>query len=923
MFKGIVFSPRAVTVCAALWASVTPFAVQAQEASANALALEFAPPLIEPVQICEAREPDIDTTAKWEEWDGLRLPNVDHALIKRDMNRLIQINPGYWSATIQLIIDRLEEVDPSYAGENADLARIKALVAAGAYDELSDRQLVTQLADATTNQSARVKNALAEFYRDGIGVPRDIERANTLLVEAGFAGNADALLALTKMDLDGEGVEGWDLDPSLAVTMAFGSLVGELDASICDRVSRIAREYNNGEIVQHSTQLAHDWFRFAADLGDSNAAWKVVEYHLLAENFAKDNDLLLQYLTQASDDGLPYAQVALGEIYETGSLVEQDLDETLALYRAAATSGQRAGLIRLTQFLEKYPERFGDVDSERVNALRALAEFDGAPGWVFTRLAKGIYETEGRWAGQDEAIAYLERAADLGDMDAMIDLAEALVSRRSNTDDFERAVDLLSYSVSTLGGVSPSSSLYGMFMCQAIDSPRIAEANHWIATENATDTADLALTADEVLQLDADEDVLTVASLQSHALYGRPRALANYLKFLESSPDGDPVLLAFWQDYADRYASVLEAMAELELELDADPRQRLVAIDLLRRQYKRLGSDAALTLAEAMLDYEASDAVFKADEVRALLEQPASAGEGAAMRLLASLAGGESANQQIYEQYADVIDANGDFDALLFAAPFVDKETQDNYLSRAAGIIQCDYKATMSMAQVYLDIGDQENAIHWVGVAEHLLEDSTWTRIDLAEVKLELHGTEAAEDALELFQAAFDLGDPDASRGIVDLSLDQEAATYDPTRAAEMISHALEQDDQVNLGRFLSRYRSADTSAQEAIDGLLDMPAVYEVSARSGDIYSMRVYAMHLRDNAANADDLIQSTEWLARAAEGGDTAAMAEYGYSLAFGIGAEADLPTALDWLQQAAENGSTKAAAITALLNIDGDT
>lgn len=923
MFKGIVFSPRALTVCAALWASVTPFAVHAQEASANALALEFAPPVIDPVQVCVAREPDIDTTAKWQEWDGLRLPSVDHTLIKRDMNRLIQIDPDYWGTTIQLIIDRLEEADPSYAGQNAQLARINALVAAGAYAELSDRQLVAQLAEDTSNHSARVKNALAEFYRDGIGVPRDIARANALLLEAGFAGNADALLALTKMELDGEGVEGWDLDPSLAVTMAFGSLVGELDASICDRVSRIAREYHNGEIVQHSTQLAHDWFRFAADLGDSNAAWKVVEYHLLAENFTKDNDLLLQYLTQASDDGLPYAQVALGEIYETGSLVEQDLDETLALYRAAATSGQRAGLTRLTLFLEKYPEQFGDVENERVNALRALAEVEGAPGWVFTRLAKGIYATEGRWAGQDEAIAYLERAADLGDMDAMIDLAEALVSRRSGTDDFERAVDLLTYSVSTLGGVSPSSSLYGMFMCQATDSPRIAEANHWFSTENATDTANLTLAADELLQLDPDEDALTVASLQSHALYGRPRALANYLKFLESSPDSDPVLLAFWQDYADRYSSVLEALAELEFELAANPTQRLVAIDLLRRQYQRSGSEAALALAEAMLDYEANDEDFNANEVRALLEQPASGGEGAAMHLLASLAGGESANQHIYEQYAQVIDANGDFDALLFAAPFVDKETQDIYLSRAAGIIQCDYKNTMSMAQIHLDIGNQDSAMHWIGIAEHLLEDSTWARADLAEMKLALHGTEAAEEALALFQAAFELGDANASRGIVDLSLDEDATTYDPTRAAQMISYALEQDDRVNLARFLSRYRRADEAAQATIDGFLDMPAVFEISAQSGDVYSMRAYAMHLRDNAGNADDLIQSTEWLARAAEGGDTTAMAEYGYSLAFGIGAEADLPAALGWLEQAAENGSTKAAAITALLNIDGDT
>jgi TPR repeat protein len=138
-----------------------------------------------------------------------------------------------------------------------------------------------------------------------------------------------------------------------------------------------------------------------------------------------------------------------------------------------------------------------------------------------------------------------------------------------------------------------------------------------------------------------------------------------------------------------------------------------------------------------------------------------------------------------------------------------------------------------------------------------------------------------------------------------------------------MISQAVDQQNAKILNLLLVRYRNADPSAKAVIDNMLDMPSIYLVAAQSGDVFSMRAYAVHLRDTATGGDDLNTSTAWFERAAQGGDVTAMAEYGYALAFGIGTDANLDAAVIWLEQAADAGSAKAASITSLLNLNEDT
>lgn len=419
------------------------FAIEEGETAVPKVDLDFRPPETLPARICVARPREAETLARWKQWDGERLPDMTTDLIKRDIKRLQHTDARGWYDTIERAITLMAERDPRFKGHNELLERILAMEAAGMYEELLKSQMVEQLAAAEDDLSPRLKNALSHFYMDGIGVDRDVEKAEELLVSAGFAGNADAILTLSAREMAGSPVAAWDVPVELGVTMAFGALVGELNDRICDRTSRIAREYHNGEIVTRNPQLAHDWYRFTADLGDPYAAWNVAQYHLQAEGgFEKDNALLLTYLRQAADAGLSYAQSELAHLYEDGALVPRDLDAAYELYSDAVTSGGRSALIRLALFLERHDEIFADKAHERIAALEALSKAEDAPGWVFSRLAQLEFERHGRWAGRETGLPLLRAAVARGDLDGTLRYAGYLLAERQNEDAFHEAVEV-------------------------------------------------------------------------------------------------------------------------------------------------------------------------------------------------------------------------------------------------------------------------------------------------------------------------------------------------------------------------------------------------------------------------------------------------------------------------------------------------
>lgn len=884
---------------------------------AQTLPLSFEPPEIQVGPVCIARKSDEALTAQWEAWDGAALPQQDVGLISRDIRRLAEIDPVAWDPTIQRVITLLPGVSRSFSPEHGILARIDQMIAMGQLQQLKSEGLVQQLLDRGDENSPKMLNALANFLSEGIGIDRDSTRGAEFLMAAAYGGNADALLTLSRLAVSGAAPEGWDINPQLAVTMAFGSLVGQIDPLICDRIGRIAREFSSGEVVETDHDLAVRWYRFAADLGDPVAAWRVAEYELQSELVTKDNDVLITYLTKAANGNLPYAQVALGRVYEAGALIPVDIARARSLYEAATDSGDRAGLIRLSGFLEAQLEGDPTVEAAFLDTLDRIAHLENPPAWIFAKLASHVLQEKGRWAGQDEARALLEKGAALDDPIAIMMLAQINFGTARTDVAFYAAVDTLIHALTTLGEAAPAADLRGAFLCKAPDAPLLEQAAYWAEAEAAIGSSSTEFTVSALEQLVKTPDPLAMAALQTQALYGRATPLANLLAVLESS-DAPKSALAFWDDYANRYANVATARAALSLERATNTDERDVALNAFRAAIATGETGAALKLAKALLA-DGTDAARA--EALALLGLLAKDGNGQAMALLPSADPvAYRTNLDVFKAFSSEIDARGDFMALTLAIPFLtDATVRDAYLGRAITAMQCSFPEALAFANMMALTGNPVEVRRWLAIADHLVGQNAWQIVELGDSHRTLLGRDGEATAQAYYEQAYDRGSRTAVLRLLRVHGDPATETYDKNRVVELYTELVARSDPSQIIVVLDDLSHKDTALRMAVEARLDLDRLYADAAAAGNTVAMREHARRLQISALTVEDLQESTGWLVRASEGGDAPAMVMLAQAYSMGVGVPASVENAQDWLIRAADAGDAAALDLVKLFSV----
>lgn len=896
---------------------LAPFLLVALPAhAAQTVDLTFEPPQVEGTDICRARVPDERLFNEWGEWDGKALPDRDPEILQRELARLLSMDPARWAGTVERAQALMPTVDPRYSAEKATLDRIQLYIATGRTEELTKLRLVEELRRADLAASPRMQAALAGYLMEGIGIAPDRDAALGLMVQAAYGGNADALLKLTEMELNGQKIPGWDVEPELAITMAFGALVGQLDPVICDRAGRIAREYLSGTIVTRNVPIAERWYRFAADLGDASAAWKVAEMHLRSEDLTKDNDTLVTYLTKAADGGLPHAQAALGRAYELGTLVPQDLDRARRLHEAAAADGDRGGLIRLTLFLLQQQQTDPALRPDYLATLERLAARTDAPSWALASLADAILHDQGRWAGEKAATALLQRAADMGDTSAAQRLAALRFRHVSEPGEFYAVVDDLIASVQMQGNIDPMAELQNAFTCRAPDAPHKDEAQYWRTVEDAAASRSLELGPSDIRALAENPDPLTLATLQSQALYGRPTAIANYLAFLHRT-DAPEATIAFWTEHARRSDKAILSAARLSVTeseaVAAQTGQRSIDIDLFRRAVEAGETAAGVDLAAQLLAPANPTAEARVEALQNLLPL-AQSGNGGAMQLLPKADPNRWPNlDAVWRDFASVIDARGDFDAMLIALPRAGNEqAQADYLHRATASTACTFDQTILLTEVLGQMKAARAFRQWIDITEYLAEGDGWRLTRLGDVLIR-YGTPAdADRAVGYFETAMADGSNTAIHRLLRQVSRSELPGYDPARATELYIELVKRSDPVELPRTLARLAGEEEEIRTATEAAIDIPALYRTAAEAGSPIGMREYALLLQSRADSPQELTEATDWMQRAAEAGDMDAMVAFAEALALGIGTPPSREDAVLWLSRAAELGSEQAAA-----------
>ena len=884
---------------------------------ADTLDLAFMPPAVVPQDLCipGASEDEDDTDigiGDNELTDALRI-----RYIQRDIRNLQAEDARRWFNFIMTLIDREAELDPGFAETGAVLARISLYIDAGRLDELRDLGLIEQLRQSARplNNSARM--ALAQYYLNGTGVAQDAEYASNLIREAAYGGNPDALFSIARSILHGQPIAGWDAPLDMTVTLAFGGMLGQMNAGVCRHAEKIAQEYLNGDVVTRNPEIAYAWFKFGADLGGATAAWRMVEFHLEADAARKDNEEMLTYLQLAVARGIAVDAVQAEQI-RVASDVDQDRLRAILGFNFSADDGRtRPSLSGYFQLAVNLDAEKPTGDSPYQTYLTELTRFETAPGFVFTILAKEVLLRRGRWAGEAEAMEWLEEAARRRDPEGMQMLAGMLVRYRDDPVQLNRAVNLLAEAVSRFGWMPAMHDLDGLYRCQANAAPLIEQADHWATAYRATQSDTVGIAPNDLIALDPFKAPETIAQVQSQALQGDPQSLANFLERVQLDPLATDDAHRLWATRADGSVKGLENFARLEFALATNPAERDLAVELFRRIYLNNGVTTALDLSVALIDDNARDPAI-ADEIVKYLTNAGNRGEGAAINLLARVQGDRHSPQSVFQDFAQVIEDRGDFLALMFAIPYISLGQTDDYIDRAVSLMTCGTKDVTELSGAYAHLQTPEMAFHWDRIGLMMAGGNVLAKLALTDEQVDYFDEGAAPTQRQVFERALAEDDLTAHRSLFILTANPDLPSFDPVAAAEHLLALLAFEDEDAF--VLENYRLADPEVRAAVDARQDIGGLFQRAAQRGDIVAKRAYALVLRDTATSLADLQTSARWLQEAAEGGDIVAMAEFGRAMAFGIGLPQDRVVALTWLQQAERAGNADAAALAHLLRLE---
>lgn len=876
--------------------------------------LRFEPPAIERGDACydvsDVREDSLDVEGEDQELTD----NARADYLRRDIRNLMRDDPEGQFDFIGALIERRVAVDVRFAEADGILAEIDLYLAAGRPSELVAAGLVASLREMAESLEHRQRIALAKFYLEGIGTERDIAYGQELLRETAYAGSSEALLEIARMEIRGQMIDSWDAPLDLTVTMAFGGMLGALDDGICTRAQRIALEYERGEVVAENLPLAFEWRRFAADMGDADAAWRIVEHHLNASAAAKDNEELRHYLTVAANLGRTPTSEESDALLQSGAVTPEVLTSIIGFNHSQDVAGAQRSVGSYLDLIVNVDGMEADEDGLYLDYLREIAQMPEAPGSVFTRLANEVQVRIGRWAGEAEAMDLLEQAVARGDGDGMAMLAEKLIRYRDDTRRTDRAISLLMETVSRYGMASSMHALDGLYRCQLNAAPRMVEATSWADAYYGSNAAPVTVSATDLMSLSPYREPEAIARIQTQALAGVSSMLAAHIQRIQAS-DLPDTALRFWAERMNPSPQTLEAFVELEFELALEPAERDLAIELFRRVYLNNGVTTALDLAIALTEYEAR-APEIAQEIITLLTMAANRGEGAAMRLMFRLSG--RTGEDVYGQYADIIEARGDFLALMFAIPYIPVERVDDYIDRAVSLMNCGIKDAEEIGEAYAIRGDMPMSFHWRQIGLEMEGGHVLSKLRLSDRQMALYNEGRAPNPADVATRALSDGEPGAALELFRLTSNPDLETYDPESAVAHLQNLIESPS-VPATPVLQAWRDSPNAVRALVAARLDVAPLLARAARSGDASSAYEYALFLREEAKVAADLIPVIDWLNQAARADHAGAMVELGLVLGMGPGALRDPEAALSWLDRAAELGDERASGLAQIMQL----
>ena len=172
-------------------------------------------------------------------------------------------------------------------------------------------------------------------YKDGVGVPKDEEKAAELFQQAAEQEDPDAMCTL-----------GWCCETGCGVPQDWGQAAEwyrkAADAGSGQAMGNLAWCYEHGKGVELDLDEACRWYRRGAEAGDQRSASQLErwQYQLGTQ---LEPERAADRCRQEAEGGDPAAMHRLALRYETGDGVPQDWPQAVHWHRRAAGRGYAAG----------------------------------------------------------------------------------------------------------------------------------------------------------------------------------------------------------------------------------------------------------------------------------------------------------------------------------------------------------------------------------------------------------------------------------------------------------------------------------------------------------------------------------------------------------------------------------------------------
>lgn len=264
------------------------------------------------------------------------------------------------------------------------------------------------LNQAASQGSGQALLVLGRAYRDGVNVPQNLQKGMEYINQAAARGEPGALI--DQADASATGV-GALYDPVRAVALY------QQAASYDQRAAYVGlgEAYANGRGVPRNDNTAFDYYKKAADLGSTVGMRRLAEMYQGGRGTTQNYDESARYAKTAADAGDVIAMGMLGEMYANGTGVPRDTGEAYGWYEKAARTGHVPSMFKLALLI---------ADSDPQQSEYWLSHAAQREPRRIRQMARAYEKGEGVTRSMPKAMAFYQRAAAMGDQQAVTRIAQ-------------------------------------------------------------------------------------------------------------------------------------------------------------------------------------------------------------------------------------------------------------------------------------------------------------------------------------------------------------------------------------------------------------------------------------------------------------------------------------------------------------------